>query len=150
MTTQKFLELFSKLSRIQPNFYSIYRFKTVIDYSRFPKELNEKDLEEQFINGHGPGGSNVNKTANCVLLKHIPTGIVLKCHQSRLLQDNRRIARDMMLNKLDDLYNGDMSVSAQKKKIEKLKSISKQKKSEKLREMKNNFELLCKENKSDQ
>jgi hypothetical protein len=36
--------------------------------------LKEEDLEEQFIKGHGPGGSNVNKRSNCVLLKHIPSG----------------------------------------------------------------------------
>jgi protein subunit release factor B len=146
MTTHKCLKLFT----IQPNFYSIYRFKINIDYSRFPKELKEEDLEEQFIKGSGPGGSCVNKTSNCVLLKHIPTGIILKCHKSRLLQENRKIARNMMLNKLDDFYNGEMSVSAQKKKQEKLNLISKQKKNEKLRELKEQFKSLCKENKSDQ
>jgi hypothetical protein len=36
--------------------------------------LKEEDLEEQFIKGHGPGGSNVNKRSNCVLLKHVPSG----------------------------------------------------------------------------
>lgn len=47
--------------------------KSSIDYSKFPK-LNEQEVEEQFISGHGPGGSCVNKSMNCVLLKHVPTG----------------------------------------------------------------------------
>ena len=44
---------------------------------QFP-EVKESDLEERFVRGHGPGGQAVNQTANCVVLKHIPTGIVVK------------------------------------------------------------------------
>lgn len=65
-----------KAFNLQPVLYSFSRNKTDIDYSRFPK-LNEEEVEEQFISGHGPGGSNVNKRRNCVLLKHLPTGIFL-------------------------------------------------------------------------
>jgi hypothetical protein len=41
-------------------------------------DLNEGDLEEMFVRGSGPGGQAVNRTANCVVLKHLPTGIVIK------------------------------------------------------------------------
>ena len=44
-----------------------------IDWSRFPR-LDEQQLEERFVRGSGPGGQSVNKTANCVSLKHLPTG----------------------------------------------------------------------------
>lgn len=40
--------------------------------------LSEDELEEQFVRGSGPGGQATNKTSNCVVLKHIPTGIVVK------------------------------------------------------------------------
>lgn len=40
--------------------------------------LNEDDLVEQFVRGSGPGGQATNKTSNCVVLKHIPSGIVVK------------------------------------------------------------------------
>lgn len=40
--------------------------------------LNEDDLEEQFVRGSGPGGQATNKTSNCVVLRHIPSGIVVK------------------------------------------------------------------------
>lgn len=53
---------------------NLRRFKHLIDYSRAPVIL-EGDLEERFVRGSGPGGQNVNKTANCVVLKHIPSGI---------------------------------------------------------------------------
>lgn len=40
--------------------------------------LNEDELEEQFVRGSGPGGQATNTTNNCVVLKHIPSGIVVK------------------------------------------------------------------------
>lgn len=73
MTSLKIRGFYLKLFGTRPNFQNICGFKTVIDYSRFPK-LNEDELEENFISGHGPGGSKVNKKTNCVQLKHIPTG----------------------------------------------------------------------------
>lgn len=53
--------------------YSCRRFKCSIDYSKVPV-ISEDDLEERFVRGSGPGGQSVNKTANCVVLKHMPTG----------------------------------------------------------------------------
>ena len=44
-----------------------------LDRSLVPT-LNEDDIEETFIKGGGPGGSNVNKSVNCCQLKHKPTG----------------------------------------------------------------------------
>lgn len=43
----------------------------------FP-ELKPEDLEESFVRGSGPGGQAVNKTSNCVVLKHKPSGIIVK------------------------------------------------------------------------
>lgn len=40
--------------------------------------LNEDHLEEQFVRGSGPGGQATNKTSNCVVLRHIPSGLVVK------------------------------------------------------------------------
>lgn len=57
-------------------FYVFQRFKNTIDYSKLPVIL-EKDLQEQFVRGSGPGGQKTNKTSNCVVLKHIPTGKLL-------------------------------------------------------------------------
>ncbi|OTF71442.1 peptide chain release factor, mitochondrial-like protein [Euroglyphus maynei] len=88
--------------------------KFIPDKSRLPV-LNEKDLEEQFVQGSGPGGQNVNRLQNCVVLKHIPTGIIVKCHQERLLQRNRKLARQLLLERLDVHFNGTDSIVEQKK-----------------------------------
>jgi len=47
--------------------------KNKIDLSKVPV-IEEKELSEQFVHGSGPGGQNVNKLSNCVVLKHLPTG----------------------------------------------------------------------------
>ena len=40
--------------------------------------ISEDDLEEKFVRGSGPGGQKVNKTSNCVELKHKHTGVIIK------------------------------------------------------------------------
>ena len=53
--------------------------KELLDFTNYPT-LNENEIEEQFIKGGGPGGQKVNKSVNCVQLRHIPTGTVLIVH----------------------------------------------------------------------
>lgn len=63
----------------------------------------EKDIEEKFIHSSAPGGQNVNKTATCVYLKHIPTGIEIKCQQERSQAQNRVRARELLTAKIEHL-----------------------------------------------
>lgn len=49
------------------------RWKATIDKSRVPV-IPDDDIEEQFVKGSGPGGQSVNKTVNCVVLRHKLTG----------------------------------------------------------------------------
>lgn len=58
------------------------------------------DLLEKYILGQGSGGQKINKTSSCVYLKHIPSGIEIKCQQSRSREENRYLARKMLLDKL--------------------------------------------------
>ncbi|KAK4298080.1 hypothetical protein Pmani_029554 [Petrolisthes manimaculis] len=106
-----------------------------IDRSKVPT-LDEKDLEEQFVRGSGPGGQSVNKTSSACSLKHIPTGFVVKCHEDRSLHRNRTTARKLLISKLDDYYNGEMSVSSQLKKLANAKRTKAQQKHTKREEMK--------------
>lgn len=54
--------------------------------------IEASELQWKMIKGGGPGGQAVNKTNNCVQLTHIPTGIVVKEHSSRLLETNKQYA----------------------------------------------------------
>ena len=60
--------------------------------------VSTKDVVESFIRSSGPGGQNVNKTATCVQLLHVPTGISVKCQESRSQEANRKAAW-VLLNK---------------------------------------------------
>ncbi|KAJ7582841.1 RF-1 domain-containing protein [Mycena floridula] len=72
-------------------------------------ELKEEDLEETFVRGSGPGGQSINKTENNVQLLHKPTGLRVSCQETRSLNLNRRYARRMLLEKLDQIVNPGLS-----------------------------------------
>ncbi|MCB0359173.1 MAG: peptide chain release factor-like protein, partial [Bdellovibrionales bacterium] len=55
--------------------------------------IDESDIEEKFIKGSGPGGQKINKTSSCVYLCHRPSGIEIKCQQTRSQALNRFHAR---------------------------------------------------------
>jgi len=61
----------------------------------------EEDMEEKFIRSSGHGGQKVNKTSSCVYLKHIPTGIEVKCMKERSQSVNRFLARRELLQKIE-------------------------------------------------
>lgn len=62
--------------------------------------ISESDLQESFIRSSGRGGQHVNKSATCVQLLHIPTGIEVKCMRERSQSVNRFIARRELLEKI--------------------------------------------------
>ncbi len=65
--------------------------------------IEEKDIEEQFIRSSGRGGQKVNKTSTCVYLKHIPTGIEVKCMEERSQSLNRFLARRELVSRIERL-----------------------------------------------
>ena len=56
----------------------------------------EEDLEESFILGGGPGGQKTNKTSNVVRLEHGPSGLAVRCGETRSRETNRWLARRML------------------------------------------------------
>lgn len=63
--------------------------------------ISEDDLVEKFILGSGSGGQNLQKTSSCVYLKHIPTGIEVKCQKERSRDMNRFFARRELCEKIE-------------------------------------------------
>ena len=93
--------------------------------------IQEKDIDEKFIRAQGRGGQKVNKTSTCVYLKHIPTGIEVKCQKARIQAMNRFFARRILTNKIEELLLGGSSSKA--KKIDKARK-QKQKRTKRARE----------------
>ena len=62
--------------------------------------IREEQLQERFVRSSSPGGQNVNKVSSCVYLKHLPTGITVKCQIERQQWQNRYLARKILLEKL--------------------------------------------------
>jgi protein subunit release factor B len=84
--------------------------------------LLEKDILEKFVSGSGSGGQKLNKTQNCVYLKHIPTGLEVKCQKDRSRESNRFFARRELLEKFKEKFLG-----IKTKKMSELEKIKKQK-----------------------
>jgi protein subunit release factor B len=81
--------------------------------------IKEADIVEKFIRSSGPGGQKVNKSSTCVYLRHIPTGIEVKCQRERSQALNRYIARQILARKVETLILGDLS--EERKRIEKIR-----------------------------
>jgi peptide chain release factor len=77
--------------------------------------IREEDIVERFVRSSGPGGQHVNKTSTCVYLKHVPTGIEVKCQQERSQALNRFIARRTLLDKVEILVTGKASEAQQQR-----------------------------------
>ncbi|MDD5347879.1 MAG: peptide chain release factor-like protein [Candidatus Omnitrophica bacterium] len=81
--------------------------------------IRPRDIQERFIHSQGPGGMNVNKTSTCVYLKHIPTGIEVKCQEERSQAQNRFRARVILVNKIEQQMLKD--AANRRRSIEKLR-----------------------------
>jgi len=89
------------------------------------------DITEQFVRGSGKGGQKINKTSSCVVLRHLPTGIEVRCQKHREQSKNRLSAYKLLILKIEDKVKGARSERA--KKIFKLKK-QKQKRSKRAKE----------------
>lgn len=68
--------------------------------------VTEEDLLEKFVRGTGAGGQKINKTSSCVFLKHLPSGVAIKCQMDRSREMNRFLARRELCDQLEAIKEG--------------------------------------------
>lgn len=81
--------------------------------------IREEDFEEKFIRSSRPGGQNVNKVSTCVVLRHRPTGIEVRCQKERSQALNRFLARRLLVERIERRLKGIQS--EERHRIEKIR-----------------------------
>jgi peptide chain release factor 2 len=112
---------FDSNARRHTSFASVYVYPLIDDSIEI--KVSAADIEWEFYRSGGKGGQNVNKVETAVRLKHIPSGIIVECQQSRTQGENREIAMKMLKSRLyeEEMRKKQESLNAAnstKKKIE--------------------------------
>lgn len=68
-----------------------------------PKQsvIHEKDIQYQAMRSSGAGGQHVNKVSSAIRATHVPTGTSAVAMDSRSQHQNKKLAKDRLLEKLE-------------------------------------------------
>jgi peptide chain release factor 1 len=92
--------------------------------------IDENDLEFQATGAGGPGGQHVNTTNSAVILKHVPSGIMVRCQDERSQHKNRARAMQILRAKL---LERELAAAAEAEAAERRGMVGSGERSEKIR-----------------
>lgn len=93
-------------------------------------QLDENDLEIQATGAGGPGGQHVNTTNSAVIVKHVPSGIMVRCQDERSQHKNKARALTILRAKL---LEREQAAAAQSVSDERRSMVGSGERSEKIR-----------------
>lgn len=64
-------------------------------------QISEKDIQYQAMRSSGAGGQHVNKVSSAIRATHIPSGISVVAMDSRSQHQNKKLATERLLQKLE-------------------------------------------------
>lgn len=101
-----------------------------------------KDVEMTFVRSSGAGGQNVNKVATCVVLKHLPSGMVIRCDKHRTQTGNRQEAWRILEKRLGEIEAKRLAlIKAQKAKVKRQQQLRSKAEKEKLLQSKKQLSI---------
>jgi peptide chain release factor 1 len=94
-----------KRGRVHTSTITVAAFSAEMQQKQAKVEIKEEDLDWKTCRGSGAGGQNRNKRETSVTVTHIPTGIVIRSETQRTQGENKRIALQLLKEKLGDVFN---------------------------------------------
>jgi len=64
--------------------------------------ISQNDIQYQAMRSSGAGGQHVNKVSSAIRATHIPTGIAVVAMDSRSQHQNKKLATERLLKKMED------------------------------------------------